>query len=273
MKIATICAAAALGWAAAASAADVTLPKGTVVELRITTPFESGRAAEGQTFRATVERALFVGSRVAIPRGAGVTGDIKHVRSPRDGAKSAAIAVKFEELQIGSRRYDLEGVLTSLQADDSRRLLEHAAKMATGRRLDVVFIGSGTEANRRASMLVGTSGEDREDLADEWAASGLGPDVVSVAKDTIVAMRLDDALTVDAGPAGTPGEGDRVLLISSDEVKRAQAALAARKLIAGEAAGTLDEPTRRAIARFQIDAKLPATGDLDRATMAALERR
>jgi hypothetical protein len=271
MKIAIPCAAAAL-WAGAAAAADVTVPKGTVVELRIATPFDSGRAAKGQTFRATVDRAIFVGPSLAIPRGAVVTGDIKHVRAPRDGAKSAAIAVKFEELEVGGRRYDIEGVLTSLQADDTRRILEHQAKMATGRRLDVVFIGSGTEANRRASMLVGTSGEDREDLADEWAASGLGPDFVGVARDTVIAMRLDDAVVVAAG-AGSPAEGDRVLLVGSDDVKRAQRALAARKLIAGEASGTLDEPTRRAIARFQLDAGLPATGDLDRATAAALDRR
>ncbi len=271
MKIPAV-AAALLAAAAAVPAAEVTLPKGTVVELRIASPFDSGTAARGQTFKATVARSVFVGSRGAIPRDAVVTGEIKHVRSPRDGAKSAAIAVKFEDLKIGARQYDIEGVLTSLQADDYRRILEHQAKMATGRRLDVVFIGSGTEANRRASMLVGTSGEDREDLADEWAASGLGPDFVGVAAGTAVAMRLDDALTVeDSG--GTPAADDRVLLVGTDDIRRAQQALAARKLLAGEASGALDEPTRRALARFQIDASLPATGDLDQATMRALDAK
>ena len=164
MKIPTA-AAVLLAGAAAVPAAEVTLPKGTVVEVKVASPFDSGSAAKGQTFRATVARSLFVGGRRVIPRDAAVTGEIKHVRSPRDGAKSAAIAVKFEELRVGGRKYDIEGVLTSLQADDYRRILEHQAKMATGRRLDVVLIGSGTAANRRASMLVGTSGEDREDLA------------------------------------------------------------------------------------------------------------
>lgn len=261
-----------LAAAAAAHAAPVTLPKGTVVEVRVASAFDSGTAVKGQTFRATVARSLFVGGRRAIPRDAVVTGEIKHVRSPRDGAKSAAIAVKFEELAVGSRRYDLEGVLTSLQADDYRRILEHQAKMATGRRLDVVLIGSGTEANRRASMLVGTSGEDREDLADEWAASGLGPDFVAVTPGTVLAMRLDDALTVEDA-AGTPGADDRVLLVAADDVRRAQQALAARKLMAGDASGLLDEPTRRALARFQIDAGLPATGDLDQATQRALDAK
>jgi putative peptidoglycan binding protein len=271
MKIPTA-AAVLLAAAAAAPAAEVTLPKGTVIELRVASPFDSRTAAKGQTFRATVARAVFVGSRRAIPRDAAVTGEIKHVRSPRDGAKSAAIAVKFEDLKLGAREYDIEGVLTSLQADDYRRILEHQAKMATGRRLDVVLIGSGTEANRRASTLVGTSGEDREDLADEWAASGLGPDFVGVAPGTVLAMRLDHALTVEDS-AGTPAADDRVLLVGADDVGRAQKAMAARKLLAGEASGTLDEPTRRALARFQIDAGLPATGDLDQATLRALDAK
>ena len=258
--------------AATASAADVTLPKGTVVELTVTTPFDSGRAAKGQTFRAKVTRSVFVDGRRAIPRDAVVVGDIKHVRSPRDGAKSAAIGVKFEELQVGGRKYDIEGVLTSLKADDRRKILEHQAKLATGRKVDVVLIGEGTAENRRVSTLVGTSGEERDDLADEWAVSALGPDFVEVVAGTVLAMRLDDAITVAESPGGAPGEDDRVLIVAADAVRRAQRALHARTLLAGEPSGALDAATRNAIASFQSEAGLPAPGDLDRATLAALDR-
>jgi hypothetical protein len=271
MKI-LLAAAGLAALAAAASAADVTLPKGTVVELTVATPFDSGRAARGDTFRATVTRSVFVDGRRAIPKGAVVIGDVKHVRSPRDGAKSAAIGVKFEELQTGGRRYDIEGVLTSLKADDRKKILEHQARLATGRKVDVVLIGEGTAANRRVSTLVGTSGEDRDDLADEWAASALGPDFVDVVAGTVVAMRLDDAVTVAVSP-GTPGHGDRALIAAADEVRRAQRALAARGLLGGEPSGTLDDATRAALAGFQIEIGQPATGDLDRATLAALDAR
>jgi hypothetical protein len=255
--------------AASAAPADITLPKGTSIEVRVVTPFDSDRTAKGKPFQAAVLRPLFVGGRLAIPRDAVVMGEIKHVRAQRDGAKSAAIAIKFETIEFPGRSYDIEGVLTSFQADERKKILEQHAKLATGRKVDVVLIGAGTEADRKASTLVGTSGEDREDLADEWAASGLGPPIVAVTRGTVLAMRLDNALTLPA-LAGAPAAGDRNVLVSTAEVRRAQQTLKARGLYAGEASGVLDEPTRRAIARFQIDRGQPATGDLDDVTAAEL---
>jgi putative peptidoglycan binding protein len=254
-----------LALAASAPAADVTLPKGTSIEVRVLTPFDSDRVAKGNTFQAAVIRPLYVGGRLAIPRDAQVGGEIKHVRSQRHGAKSGAIAVKFETLTVGGKTHDIEGVLTSFQADERKKILEQEAKLTTGRKVDVVLIGAGTETNRKASALVGTSGENREDLADEWAASGLGPPLVAVTAGTILAMRLDNALTLEAA-AGNRAAGDRNILVSADDVRRAQQALKARGLYAGEASGVLDEPTRRAIAGFQIDRGQPATGDLDEVT-------
>jgi murein L,D-transpeptidase YcbB/YkuD len=261
----------ALG-AGPAFALPVTLPKGTVIELRSVGGFDSGHAKKGDRFMAVVHPAVFVGGQQAVPRAAVVAGEIKHVRSPRDGAKSAAVAVKFEELRIGDKRYDIEGVLTSLQADDTKKILEHQAKMATGRRIDVVFIGAGTEASRRASTLVGTSGADREDLADEWAASGLGPAFLAVAPNTVLAMRLDKALFLEETFGQLPEPGDRVIAVAAADVRRAQEALKARGLHAGPVSGELDEATRRAIARFQVEHGQPATGDLDRATLDALAK-
>jgi hypothetical protein len=214
--------------------------------------------------------ALYVGAQQAVPRAAGVWAEAKHVRTPRAGAKSAAVALKFEELKIGDKTWNIEGVLTSLQRDDSKKILEHEAKRATGRKLDVVLIGAGTESSKRASMLVGTSGENREDLADEWAASGLGPGFVVVAPDTVLAFRLEKPLTLEESHGRPPEDPDRVILVSDDAVKAAQKALAAAGAYKGPITGTLDEPTRRAIASYQIDHEVPATGDLDRETVQFL---
>ena len=271
MKISTVAltATALCALAASAAPADVTLPKGTSIEVRTVTPFDSDHAVKGATFKAVVLRPLYAEGRLAIPRDAVVMGEIKHVRSPRDGAKSGAIAIKFETLDAGGKVHDIEGVLTSFQADERKKILEQEAKLTTGRKVDVVLIGSGTEPNRKASTLVGMSDENREDLADGWAVSGLGPAGVWVTPGTVLAMRLDKTLTVKVG-AGTPAAGDRNILVSSDDVKRAQQALKARGGYAGEATGLLDEPTRRAIAAFQIDKGQPATGDLDDVTAKEL---
>lgn len=267
--IAPVAAGALLALAVSAAPADVTLPKGTSIEVKVLTPFDSDTTAKGKTFRAAVLKPLYVGGRLAIPRDAAVVGEIKHVRAPRDGAKSAAIAIKFETLNVGGRTHDIEGVLTSFEADQRKKILEQEAKLTTGRKVDVVLIGSGTEPNRKASTLVGTSGENREDLADEWAVSGLGPAFVGVTPGTVLAMRLDNPLTLSVG-AGAPAAGDRNILVSTDDVRRAQQALKAKGLYAGEASGVLDEPTRRAIAAFQIDRGQPATGDLDDVTAKEL---
>jgi hypothetical protein len=260
---------ALIALAASATPADVTLPKGTSIEVRVVTPFASERTEKGKTFQAAVLKPLYVGGRLAIPQDAVVMGEIKHVRSRRDGAKSAAIAIKFETLDAGGKLHDIEGVLTSFEADERKKILEQEAKLTTGRKVDVVLIGSGTEPNLKASKLVGTSGENREDLADEWAASGLGPSGVAVSRGTVLAMRLDNPLTIKVGD-GAPQPGDRNILVAADDVRRAQQALKARGLYAGEASGVLDEPTRRAIAAFQIDRGQPATGDLDDVTAKEL---
>ena len=99
-------------------------------------------------------------------------------------------------------------MLTSFQADERKKILEQEAKLTTGRKVQVIFIGKGTEANLKASTLVGITGENREDLADEWAISGLGPAITTVARGTVVAMRLDNPVTIAGQPrragAGRP---------------------------------------------------------------------
>lgn len=260
-----------LALAASASAAKdtVTLPKGTSIEVRVVTPVDSERAVRGGVFQAAVLRPLFAGGRLVIPQDAVVMGEIKHVRSAKNGARSAAVAIKFETLDAGGQLHDIEGVLTSFKTDERRKILEQEAKLTTGRKVDVVLIGSGTEPDLKASTLVGTSGENREDLADEWAASGLGPATVNITRGTVLAMRLDKPVTITAG-AGAQGPGDRNILVAAEDIKRAQQALKARGAYAGAVSGILDEPTRRAIATFQIDKGQPATGDLDDVTAKEL---
>jgi hypothetical protein len=256
---------------AASIAAQVTLPKGTTLVVRTETPFSSRTAKKGDTFRAATVGGLWVDGRLAVPAGSPVSGEIKVVKSAAEGAKSAALAVKFEDLTVGGHRHDIEGVLTSLKHDDRTKILELYPKATTGRKVEVILIGSGTEPDLKASTLVGLTGEDRSDLAEEWAPSGLGPSVVDVAAGTLLTIQMDSPVTVDAAATGPRGAGDRSISVAPATVKAAQEALKARGLYAGPASGELDQPTRNAIARFQIDRKLSATGDLDEQALVALQ--
>ncbi len=264
-----------LGTALAAPAAlnaaghDVTVPKGTSLEMKTDRTFDSEGMKKGDTFTAHVLHGLWVDGALAVPAGSTVVGEVKHVRSPKDGAKSAAVGVKFETLKIGGQSYDLEGVLVSLKADERRKIIEERAKITTGRRIDVVLIGSGTEADMKVDTLVGISGAETNDLADGWATSGLGPGRVRVAAGTSLTMELDKDITVPAA-AGRRAAGDRNIYTSADTVKAVQDALKAKRYYSGEATGTLDTATRDAIARYQLDQNQLATGDADEATVRAL---
>ena len=62
----------AIATAAAASAKDVTIPKGTYLELKSASAFDSEHATRGDTFTATVIRGLWVDGQLAIPSGSTV---------------------------------------------------------------------------------------------------------------------------------------------------------------------------------------------------------
>lgn len=255
--------------AATASAAEVTIPKGTYLEIKTEDAFDSPTAKRGDTFKATATRALWVDGQLAIPKGSAVIGEIRSVRDPKDGAKSAAIGVRFTQLQAGGKTYLIKGVLTSLKADERQKILESQGKITTGRNVDVVLIGVGTGPNMRVDNLVGISGADTNDLADDWARGGLGPPSVVVKTGTQLTMQFDAVAKVDA-QEGTPGTGDRAIVTWPATVKRLQAALMSKKYYSGTPSGTLDQATRDAIARYQLDNKQPATGDPDDATLRAL---
>jgi peptidoglycan hydrolase-like protein with peptidoglycan-binding domain len=53
-------------------------------------------------------------------------------------------------------------------------------------------------------------------------------------------------------------------------VRSVQRALKGRNYYSGDASGTLDQATRDALARFQLDQRQSATGDADEMTVQAL---
>ena len=78
MKTITLPLALCLALAVSASAGkdEVTLPKGTSIELRVVTPVDSERAVKGGVFQAAVLHSLYAGGRLVIPRDAVVMGEI-----------------------------------------------------------------------------------------------------------------------------------------------------------------------------------------------------
>src|SRR5215475_372408 len=67
-----------------------------------------------------------------------------------------------------------------------------------------------------------------------------------------------------------PSAGDKGMVVSSDDIKKAKEALKAKGLNPGPIDGTLDSKTQQALRDFQKTNKLPVTGVLDAQTAEKL---
>src|SRR4051812_8234434 len=79
---------------------SVTIPAGTQITVRMTDSLSSDTASQGQEFRGSLERAILVEGREALPRGSDVVGRVISVY--RSGRLSDPGALVLELTSIGS---------------------------------------------------------------------------------------------------------------------------------------------------------------------------
>jgi hypothetical protein len=88
----------------------VTIPQGTLVQLRTSEGLDSKHAKDGQPVQFTVIRDVAVGGVLALPKGAtvhGVVSQVKHVGSGDLGG-SSELALKLTSLDLGGQSYPLD---------------------------------------------------------------------------------------------------------------------------------------------------------------------
>ena len=86
----------------------VTIPPGTLIQLRTNEPVASKRAQEGTPVEFTVIHDVGVGGVLAIPRGATVHGVVTEVKQPGQFAGSSELALRITSLDLGGQNYALE---------------------------------------------------------------------------------------------------------------------------------------------------------------------
>ena len=180
------------------AADQVTLPKGTAIEIQLQDGLQSSAVREGDRFRASVLRPVTIDDVTVIPVGSTVEGRVTLVRSAADGAASGVIGVKFIRLQRpADRPYAIDGLLTSLKVDERMPMAE-GVKVSTGRKTPVLLIGSDPDApiGQPASTLVGGKWQSAKRLADQWASSGLSPQEAAIAPGAELRMELDGPVTL-----------------------------------------------------------------------------
>lgn len=264
-----------------ALAQQTVIPVGTVLELRMSTGLDSGVARVNDPFRATVVRSVWIDGKIAVVENSVVDGRVTVVEPAQRGSKSGVIGVEFTRLTIGTRAYAIEGVLTSLRADERRQIIDSETNKVTGSSStdrNIVFIGGGAGAG---AVIGAVAGGGKGAGIGALTGGGLGVLGALIAKGneaevqvgSEVGMELLKPVSLVADRNATvrqSGANDRSLYTSANMVRAAQTALYQRNYYQGGASGVLDAETRRSIAHFQIDNNQPASGDLDQATVSGL---
>ncbi|MFZ2961422.1 MAG: hypothetical protein WA705_31480 [Candidatus Ozemobacteraceae bacterium] len=97
-------------------AAKITIPKGTLIRIRLQQTLSTETTKEGKTVLFVVEDAVRIGSRKVIEKGAPVEAYVSEVRHPQRFGRNASLKIKFIS------------VLSTRNRDIPVEIGEHAAK-------------------------------------------------------------------------------------------------------------------------------------------------
>jgi len=260
------------------AAQQVTIPEGTVIELRMDSGLNSETSQVNDAFKASVVRSVLIDGRIAVPENSTVNGRVTMVQPAERSSRSGVIGVEFNQLSINGKAYSIEGTLTSLHADERKQIIDEQSRV-TGKSStprNILFIGGGAGVGAAIGAIAGGGKGAGIGALTGGGIGALGAllsrgSEADVPLGSEVAMQLVRAVDVNA-PRDLRQTTDnaRTLYTAANIVRGAQTALRQRKYYDGATNGRLDDATRRSIAHYQIDNNQPATGDLDQATASSL---
>ncbi len=83
------------------------LPDKTRLEVRLSETLSSDTSHIGQSFTATLDRAVSIGGKVILPKGARVTGVVRYAESTRDYSRAGELDLEVTSVQAGGQTYDV----------------------------------------------------------------------------------------------------------------------------------------------------------------------
>jgi hypothetical protein len=126
----------------AAAAPPVTLAADTELEVRLVSSLSSKTSKDGETFTASVDKAIEVDGKTIIPKGADVTGKVTKAVPSGRLKQRAELWVTLTSVKIGGKSYDIATSTTG-------------HKEGSKATRDIVFIGGGAGGGAAIGGLAG----------------------------------------------------------------------------------------------------------------------
>jgi hypothetical protein len=166
----------------------VTVPQGTLMQMRTAESLNSKRAKEGEPVQFTVIRDVAVGGVLAIPRGATVHGVVTEVKKAGELGGSPVLALKLTSLDLGGQSY-------ALDSDQFKVKGPNKAGQTVGNALGAGMVGTiiGCAVGRGAGCAIGAGAGLAAGTAASAASPGPG---VWIPAEALVVFHLNTPLTV-----------------------------------------------------------------------------
>jgi hypothetical protein len=87
---------------------SVTIPEGTVLEVRTNQALSSKTSQAGETFSATVEAPVEVGGKIVIPKGAEASGTVVDAKPLGKFKGGARLQIRLDSVSFGGNSYPLD---------------------------------------------------------------------------------------------------------------------------------------------------------------------
>jgi hypothetical protein len=167
----------------------VTIPQGTLIQLRTNEPVGSRYAKDGTPVQFTVIRDVAFGGVLAIPRGATVHGVVTEMKKNGDLGGSAELALRLTSLDLGGQSYALDTDQFKVKGPNKA---ERTVSNALGGALLGALIGGA--AGRGEGAAIGAGAGAAAGTAVSGATPGPG---VWIPAEALVDFHLKTPLTVN----------------------------------------------------------------------------
>ncbi len=166
----------------------ISIPAGTNLDVRLTTGLNSKENNSGDTWEGTLDDAVVVGDKVAIPKGADVRGKVTNAVPSGRLKQRAELWVTVTEISVKGRSYDIATSTTG-------------HKEGSKATRNILFIGGGGGAGAAIGGIAG-GGKGAGIGAAIGAGSGLAGAMLTGKRDvkfppeTLLRFELEQPLTV-----------------------------------------------------------------------------